>query len=289
LGRRNYVMTDLGIVDLLKLFGFADTRSKLVRHQDKRYDVRDLLRRGWFETYQSTQKKPVFDNLDRIVSFIGLEGSRALLTGIYQVGQRRDASLVSLPPGCPHADWVAPGRHHYDLKREPEYAALENRVVIDWGPGALAWHQRTTNKVVLEIRPPGASLVVFKDYLEFTLTFRELRELFRSPEANGEWRARLSSVAGIYLILATRSGHQYIGSATGADGIWGRWANYADNGHGGNAELEKLIQSGEGYPDSFTFSILQILPLTTARAEVVKWEGYYKDKLGSRATGLNRN
>lgn len=181
-----------------------------------------------------------------------------------------------------------PGEYHYDLTKEPGYEGLEKRVVIDWGRGALAWHQRTTNKVVLEIRP-GASLVVFKDYLEFTLTFSELREIFQNPEAHNEWRSRLSSVAGIYLILATRSGHQYIGSAYGTDGIWGRWAAYAKNGHGENVELENLLQSEVGYPDSFTFSILQILPLTTARAEVLKWESFYKDKLGSRATGLNGN
>src|ERR1035437_4910375 len=187
-------MTELGIVDLLKLFGFTEARSKLVRHQDKRYDVGDLLRRGWLETYQSTQKRPIFDNFERIVSFIGLEGNRALFAGVYRVGQRRDASLVSPPTGCPFTNWFIPGDHHYDLKKESGYEALEKRVVINWGRGALAWHQKTTNKEVLEIRPPGSSLVVFKDYLEFTLTFSELRELFQRPEASSEWRARLSAV-----------------------------------------------------------------------------------------------
>jgi hypothetical protein len=282
-------MTKLGIVDLLKLFGFTEARSKLVRHQDKRYDVHDLMRQGWLETYQALQKRPIFDNLDFIVSFVGLEGSRALLAGVYRVGQRKDASLISPPAGCPLTNWFVPGEHHYELEKVSGYEGLEKRVVIDWGRGALAWHQKTTNKEVLEIRPPGASLVVFQDYLEFTLTFSELKEIFQKPEANSEWRSRLSAVAGIYLILATRSGHQYIGSASGTGGIWGRWANYAKNGHGGNAELEKLLQSEEGYPNSFTFSILQILPVTTARAEVLKRESYYKAKLGSRATGLNRN
>lgn len=282
-------MTKLGIVDLLNLFGFSPARSKLVRHKDKRYEVRDLLRRGWFELYQSIQSRPIFDNLERIVAFVGLEGSRALLTGVYKIEGRKDASSVSIPPECPFADWVLPGSVLYNLRREPEYDVLKNRVIIDWGAGALAWHQKTTNKEVLEIRSPGSSLAVFKDYLSFTLTFSELCELFRAPEANADWRARLSSVAGIYLVLATRSGHQYIGSATGAGGIWARWEDYAKNGHGGNAELMKLVQAGEGYPESFTFSILQGLPLTTARAEVIELEKFYKEKLGSRATGLNRN
>jgi hypothetical protein len=229
-------MTELGIVDLLKLFGFVGERSKLVRHLDKRYDVYDLLRRGWFDAYQATQAKPIFDNLDRIVSFVGLERNRALLVGVYQVGSKNDAALSALPPGCPHTEWIAPGKFHYDLAKEVGYEALEQRVVIDWGPGALAWHQKITNKAVTEIRAKGSALTMFTDYLDFTLTFRELKSLFEAPDAHSEWRARLSSVAGVYLILAATSGKQYVGSACGGDGIWGRWANYASGGHGGSIE-----------------------------------------------------
>jgi hypothetical protein len=282
-------MTELGIVDLLKLFGFVSERSKLVRHLDKRYDVYDLLRRGWFDSYQATQARPVFDNLDRIISFVGLEGSRGLLVGVYRVGNRQDAALSSLPPGCPHTEWIMPGKFHYDLTKEPGFEALENRVVIDWGPGALAWHQKTTNKPVTEIRPRGSGLTVFTDYLDFTLTFRELKSLIDAPDANSEWRARLSSVAGVYLILATGSGKQYVGSAYGVEGIWGRWSKYATTGHGGNVELMRLIDADPSYPDQFTFSILQILPITTTRDLVLNWEAHYKAKLGSLATGLNAN
>src|SRR6185503_3532080 len=65
------------------------------------------------------------------------------------------------------------------------------------------------------------------------LTHGELRYLFEHQEANSEWRARLAAVAGVYLILATTTGRQYVGSATGIEGLWGRWAAYAVDGHGG--------------------------------------------------------
>jgi len=44
-----------------------------------------------------------------------------------------------------------------------------------------------------------------------------------------------------------------------------------------------LIAKDPAYPEAFSYSILQILPLTFARTEVLKWEGRYKQKLGSRA------
>ncbi len=34
----------------------------------------------------------------------------------------------------------------------------------------------------------------------------------------------VSSVNGVYLILDTRTGNQYIGSAYGNDGIWQKWS-----------------------------------------------------------------
>jgi len=50
-----------------------------------------------------------------------------------------------------------------------------------------------------------------------------------------------------------------------------------------------LIAKDPAYPEAFSYSILQILPLTFARSEVLKWESLYKQKLGSRAIGLNVN
>jgi hypothetical protein len=54
-------------------------------------------------------------------------------------------------------------------------------------------------------------------------------------------------------------------------------------------QLLDLLASDAAYPDAFTYSILQILPRTAARVEVLKWENHYKQKLGSQATGLNAN
>jgi len=91
----------------------------------------------------------------------------------------------------------------------------------------------------------------------------------------------------VYLVLAETIGDLYIGSAYGAEGIWGRWRDYARTGDGGNVRLSNLIQVNSAYPKNFRFSVLQILPKTTARDLVLQREAIYKVKLGSRAIGLN--
>jgi len=272
----------LGILDLLALRGFDPNKpAKLVRHQDKRYDVLQLLRDRWLETYQCYQSRPVFDGLDFIVSFVGAGGTRARFVGVYRVLDRRPGIEAPLPPNFPLREFQQ-SRYYYTLERQPGFEDFEGRLIIEWGLGALAWHQRLSNKPVFELLSEPSLLTPFKDYLEFTLTYSELQYLYLNPEANKEWRARLSAVAGVYLILARTTGAQYVGSAYGLEDIWGRWSDYARNGHGENRGLRMLIEKNSSYPAEFLYSILQILPKTLAKREVLNWEGRYMKKLGTR-------
>lgn len=281
-------MTELGILDLLGLAGLdRSQRITMVRHLDKRYDTHGLLRNGWLEAYQAFQHKPVFRKTDILLSFVGLENRRARFFGAFRVGRELSSQKGNLPVGCPHAEWLKVG-YFYDLQRLPEFALFEHRAVIDWGPAAIVWRQSARNKPVTELLPAGQLLRPFADYLDFTLSFSELRYLHEHPQANFEWRARLSAVAGIYLILDSLSGRQYVGSAYGKDGVWGRWAAYAKSGHGGNAALRRLAKR-PGYPAAFTFSLLQVMPPTTTKAAMLELERRFKQKLGTLATGLNQN
>lgn len=284
-------MATLGILDMLRLYGFDPaSRAKLVRHKEDKFPVQELLRHNWLDLYQSYQGKPRFDNLDLIVSFYGLTGTHACFYGVFKVLGRRPATEGPAPADCPWvADWRKTCPYFYDLKRVPEYATFEHRLVIDWGKGALSWHQHPSNKPVVELLPDGRRLQVFDDYLEFTLSYRELTELYRHEAAHRDWRARLEAVAGVYLILAETTGNLYVGSAYGAGGIWGRWEQYARTGHGGNKLLVELLERDSDYPKRFRFSVLQILPKTLTRDEVIGREALYKQKLGTRASGLNLN
>lgn len=280
----------LGILDLLQLRGFdLGCRTKFLRHQDKRYDVLDLLRQDWLDAYQSIQSRPILDGFDYVVSFVGLRGTRARFVGVYKVLGRRPADQAVIPYGSPFEDWRKPEHYFYELQRVSGFEDLEHRLVIDWGRAAIAWHQKASNKEILEILPKGQFREPFEDYLEFKLTYSELKYLVAHQEANKEWRARLSAVASIYLVLASTTGEQYVGSAYGTDGIWGRWSFYVRDGHGGNSKLRALIDTNAAYPENFTYSVLQILPRTLSQRDVLKWESRFKEKLGSRATGLNLN
>lgn len=284
-------MASLGVLDLLKLYGFDPAApAKLVRHKYDRYPVEHLLRDGWLDLYQGYQGKPRFDGLGSIVSFYAQAGTRACFYGVFKVLGRRPAAEGPAPKDCPWvADWRAECPHYYDLERVTGYEGLEQRLVIDWGKGTIAWHQQLTNKPVVELFPPGRRLDPFDDYLEFTLSFAQLKELFTHAGAHADWRSRLEAVAGVYLILAEKTGDLYVGSAYGAGGVWGRWGQYAQNGHGGNKRLVELLAEDADYPARLRFSLLQILPKTFTKDEVIAREAVFKQKLGTRATGLNLN
>lgn len=283
-------MQPLGVLDLLELRGFdRSAKAKLVRHQDSRYPAEELIRHGWLEAYQSYQSRPVFHECEQIVSFVGVEATRALFVGVYDVLEKDPAEGAPIPPGCPYLEWLD-SEHRYLLAKVEGYEDLEERLVIEWGKATLSWHQWLVNKEVIELLPPGHRLAPFADYLDFTLTWDELRYLVQQMDAHRDWRSRLEAVAGIYLILDGLTGKQYVGSASGSGGIWSRWSEYARNGHGGNVILRDLVRADdESYPRNFLYSILQVLPKTLSRAEVLRWERRYKEKLGTQATGLNLN
>ena len=219
-GRPSQAKLELGILDLLGLSGLdRNERITMVRHSDKRNETLALLRAGWLEAYQSFQSRPVFRRSDIVLSFVGVERRRARFFGAFRVQRELSSRQGTIPAGCPHKEWFRVGLY-YEMERLPQFEHLTHRAVIDWGPAAIAWRQRASNKPVTELLPVGQLLRPFVDDLDFTLTFEELRFLHTHPDANAEWRAALSAVAGIYLVLDTRSGNQYIGSAYGRSGVW---------------------------------------------------------------------
>lgn len=122
------------------------------------------------------------------------------------------------------------------------------------------------------------------------LSFEELEALVRNSRA--DWRGALSSVKGIYLISDITTGRRYVGAAYGEQGVWGRWANYATTGHGGNAELRALVSAPtlEYCRKAFRFALLEHRSAATPDEVILDREGFWKQILLSRGVhGLNRN
>ncbi|MBR2466222.1 MAG: GIY-YIG nuclease family protein [Clostridia bacterium] len=104
------------------------------------------------------------------------------------------------------------------------------------------------------------------------------------------WKSALSNIKGIYLIVDTKTGKQYVGSAYGDDCIWQRWSNYAKDGHGGNAELKELIKTnGIDYKYNFKYSILEVCNMNLGNEYIISREKHWKEVLLTRQFGLNLN
>jgi hypothetical protein len=178
----------IGLIDILKLSGFdpyPSLRTKLVRHQDRRYPVQELRRNGWLELYQSYQAKPKFGKAQQIISFYGLPGTRAGFYGVYRVLAYRPHQAGEGPilNSCDWSKtWNQEAKHFYKLERDSRFDDLRDRIIIDWGAGTLAWVQNLDNKPVLEILESGRSLPPFDDYLEFSLTYDQMKDLFGNEE-----------------------------------------------------------------------------------------------------------
>lgn len=284
----------LDIIDLLKLKDLpTDKGIKFVRHQDSRKDIdfeKIVRERKYLETYQKFQGKPVFHDCDYIVSFIGYKGTQAKFIGVYKVNGKIEINEEFFKDiDFPNSEIIKESKFYYKLEKVPGYDDLEDRIIIDWGKATIVWHQWMTPREIVEILPKGY-VKYFPGYLELILMYDDLVQIAKKHMANRDWHTMLSSVAGVYLILDTMTGKQYIGSAYGEAGILGRWKGYADTGHGGDAELEKLlVKEGKDYAKNFQFTILQPLPRTLTAKEVIEYESRYKKKLGTRAFGLNLN
>ena len=133
--------------------------------------------------------------------------------------------------------------------------------------------------------------VALTDFLGFdnvNIDYKTLKYIISDNISS--WRAALSNVKGIYLIVDTLTGKQYVGSAYGDNCIWQRWSEYAKSGHGGNIELKELLKiNGENYKYNFKYSILEVCNMNLGSEYILSRENHWKDVLLSRQFGLNKN
>jgi hypothetical protein len=260
------------------------SRTKLVRHKDMQADLYNIYRtdKKKFLEYQSQQGKDVFRDVEFIVSFIGEAGTLSRFIGVFKVlsGRKLSEKQTSVDSGQ--------YQFKYDIVEVEGFDDLKERVIIDWGKGAIKWDQGIDNKKeVVEIQP-GLHYQHFSDYFDFILDFRELQEIVQKQYP--DWKRMLSATKGIYLISDSKTGKLYVGSAYGEEGIWGRWASYVStNGHGNNKAFKELMTGDKEYANYFRFSILMLLPKTITADQAIKKERLFKRKLGTNSFGLNSN
>ncbi len=273
---------------LLGEAGIAPSEVRLMRHQHVASDGltpyalwRDQP--SEFERYQSAQRvdRRAYVAGRYWAGFVVPPDGSTLFVGLYEIGGYSPA----------RADWRDPlmratatqmGRELdiYQFRRLAEFDHLIGCLKVDWGKGTRTWAQRADNasgnKPIVEL------LQSFRepDFPGFTSFVGNLGGL---PSLPLTWIAVLSAARGVYLLTCPRTREQYVGSAYGGDGFWGRWQAYVATGHGGNVGLKSRD------PSDYQVSILEVAGSAATVDEIISMEQLWKTKLQSRDMGLNRN
>lgn len=283
----------MDLIQLLQLEKFdSNMKIKIIRHtKEGGCDIEQIYKKGQLIDYQSVQSNDVFNECVYVLAFIATENTKAKYVGAFEILDKTTVKMIRKIRQLPDLgikDYYNDNQFYYIQKEVPILTEFKDRLVIDWGKAAIQWCQNLSKKEVVEILPIGY-VADFPGFDEVILEFDDLKKIIDSKDSNREWHRMLSSVAGVYLILDTETGLQYVGSASGKEGILGRWKQYAKNGHGENKLLLKILEQDPHRYKKFQYSILRTLPRTLTSTEVVALEMIYKKKLGSRTFGLNSN
>ena len=221
--------------------------------------------------------------------FVSTSGTNAKLFCMYKYKGFSDISEKEIPERFPYPEWYKSNNNFYELEESDLFSDLKDRLVIRWD-SARSWYQSASNiKPIVAIQSQEKK--PFRSYESAIYSFDELEEIVNDMGMGAyeeHWKM-LSAIKGVYLIVDTTDGKQYIGSAYGDKGILGRWSDYVNTHHGGNDELINLLRSDPERYRKFRFTILKIFSDGATEKEVRNAEDLYKAKLGTLEFGLNKN
>ena len=293
----------LTFVDILTKHEIDTQTTLIMRHRPEQPALARVL--PWladehpdaFNAYQSTQNTKEQNQLRKaslLASFVASGVGEAVFVGMYEVniGKRRSASDINKIPafaklvefGFPKAKQST---HWFELKPKTMLSDYKGRLTIEWSGGSQggrSWSRWSTSTAgngfpIVNILESSilSSAKLMPDWDILSFSWQDLHAIPKS------WSASISQWRGVYFILDTSDGKGYVGSAYGADNIWGRWINYAKTGAGGN----KMLKTRD--PSNFRFTILQRLSPDTPSKEVIEIENSWKVRLHTKEFGLNIN
>lgn len=283
----------LKLSDVMRNAGLTPKNVKLARHPLSEKNIRYCYENGMFEIYLRTQVSKRFKIGQYILNFTGTRGTLGRYEGCYLVKDVHPCNLKKLSKDFP-INPKSPPRFFYDLEKQDIMKSYEKRLIIDWGKGTRSWCQNgTTEKEIVALMPSknGQFVPPLTDFETVNLSFDELESIVTTPDFYKDWVGALSSTYAIYLITDVVSGKQYVGSASGQDGLYGRWSDYVHSKHGGNTKMEELLKLHPERYHKFQFNILQLLPksASTDKKSVDEVERLWKQKLNTIKFGLNDN
>jgi hypothetical protein len=267
------------LIDLIRLAGVELGNYKIHLATGCNPTPLEAFFDGKFKRWQEEQNQRNFQ-CEEIVSLIYLGGERWLFAGVFLVKGVQPRLVGAIQ------------RYLYLTEEVPGLEHLTGRAIVRFQKNFRASYLRgaTYGKELLvdELRGQRLSVGDFPGYNGVLLSFQILCTIIR--EEIPSWRSALRSVSGVYLVVDTANGKQYVGSACGGEGIWQRWMAYVATGHGGNKELKVLLsEKGSECARNFQFSILEVCDLNASQEHVVGRETHWKDVLLSREFGYNCN
>ncbi|WP_261517923.1 GIY-YIG nuclease family protein [Campylobacter lanienae] len=230
---------------------------------------------GKFNDYQDLQTQKNFER-KYILSFCYLKKDEWLFVGIYE---SLGTSGIVTQNGKEY--------HKYNTRLTDIGAEFIGKLVVgfkkDFRQSYPNLETCLDNLEVLELKIEVLK-VEFPGYDSVNVTWSELESLIKATA----WITALENQKAVYLIVDTKTGKKYVGSAYGNDMLLGRWRNYIANGHGGNKLLKPL--DFEYIKENFKYSILEIFKSSIDDEIIINRESFWKEVLLTRTEfGYNGN
>lgn len=275
----------LAFNDFLRKGGVDPGEVRLLRHKDASADPGRTPFSLWrndpaaFIEYQARQSFHSERSLREArywASFVATPSGETLFADLYAVSAL-GAAPIDLPSVHRAGEVDQAGTYvQFDLRPLETFSALSGRLVIEWGRGYLAWIQRADqqDKPILELRRAYQE-ERFPGFADLMISLSAL------PTLPPSWIAVLRASRGIYLLTCPRTKEQYVGSATGEAGFWGRWWNYYETGHGWNVRLRSRD------PSDYQIAVLEVAGSEETVSDILHAEQRWMRKLQSSEMGLN--
>jgi hypothetical protein len=230
-----------------------------------------------------------------VASFVNLRGDEYAFVGLFEIADRAFRSMEELDAD-PHRTVLRErygdvsfvelgektgltGRMVFSLSPRAELEDLRGRLLVrkNQAPRQYRFLAENIDAPVIEISRESQLVQPPPDWRDFVVAADELATLPNS------WKTCLGGWRGVYLITDEKDGARYVGSAYGAENLFGRWRAHVAREKGVTAELGKRDTA------SFRFSILQLLLHDADAADVQALEANWKLRLHTRIWGLNKN
>ncbi len=240
-----------------------------------------------FSEWQAEQTNKNF-NREYVISLIYYDKDIWLFGGVYKVNNQK-------PQPITHDNWKS---WRYDLTLMDNQKDLIGRIFVYFKKEfrasypCLELHSKNgaspAEIYISSILDKRVTINDFNGFDNVNITYQTLKYIITNSIVT--WKSALSNVKGVYLIVDTKTGKQYVGSAYGEDCIWKRWSEYARTGHGGNIDLKEILKNnGIEYVNNFKYSILEVCNMNLGSEYIIKRETYWKEVLMARKFGMNSN